>query len=386
MTASPTLRLRYLVAATAALTLAACGGGGSDSAAPAPAPAPTPAPTPAPAPTVAANCASLQNGTYRLIAPSTAQPVSTVTLTMDANGTPRLAFSDGTTDTLSAGSEKCAFTSASGTGSVVVGKGGLALASLSQASGGTRYPALLFPEQPTNASDLQGTWNMIAWERMGGGGSSQPFALNYGSVAFTTGLITQAQICPATSTGSCAPFTPPAGTGLTANPSGGFTGVGGLSGARGFVFRTDSDVLQVWLDGDGSLTLLAKQAALNLPTVGTVNTSWNLQADTAGALAVAGTDAVPGVSNSTNTITSVDAATGTFTRDASSAGAAPVSQTLHINTPLPGMRKRDSAANVSPVVMVRLTSDLTASSRLDAKAATTPGTGNGFLSLSLSKP
>lgn len=379
MTRSPTHRLVHLFAASAALTLAACGGGGNDSSSPGAAPAP------APAPTVAASCASLQNGTYRLIAPAAAKPADTVTIAMDAKGVPKLTYSDGSVDSLTAGSEACTFTSAGNATSVAVSQSGLMLAAMPQTASGPRYPALLFPEQAPNVADLAATWNRIEWIRAGDGGLKQPFKLEYGTLAIAAGALTGGQDCPAASTGSCTSATLPVG-GFATSASGGFAGTGELSGLRAFVFKAGNDVLLVGLDPDGSITLATRQAAQSLPAVGAVNKSWNTLADTAGALAVAGTDALPGLSNSTNTVTSVDAATGVFTRDSSNAGGAAVSQTLRNNAPLQGMRKRDGAAGVAPVVILRLTSDLAASARLDASAATTPGTGNGFFGLSLAKP
>ena len=104
-------------------------------------------------------------------------------------------------------------------------------------------------------------------------------------------------------------------------------------------------------------------------------------------LFAAATDTLPGVSTSTNTTTAVDTAAGTITRDSSNAGAAAVSQTLYNNAPLPGMRVRQGVSgSVSPAVMVPLTPGLTAVGRLNATAATTPGTGNGFFVLSVGKP
>lgn len=390
MNASHTLRLRYLAAATAALALAACGGGGSsDSAAPTPAPAPSPSPAPAPAPvpTVSATCDQLTSGTYRLISPADAE-ASTVSVTMDASGTPQLAYADGTADSLQAGAEACSFTSAKNADSLVVGKGGVVVVAAKDGDG-TRYPALLFPEQEANAADLTGTWNRIAWQRAGDGGIGQPFALEYGTISFAAGSITGAKFCETAATAGvpigCTDAAPQAG--FAASASGGFTGSGGLAGTRGFVFKNGSDTLQVWLDQDGSVSLLTKQAALGNPTVGATSSSWNVQATTSGAVFAAATDTLPGVSTSTNTTTTVDTAAGTITRDSSNAGAAAVSQTLYNNAPLPGMRVRQGVSgSVSPAVMVPLTPGLTAVGRLNATVATTPGTGNGFFVLSVGKP
>jgi len=391
MNASTSLRLRYLAAATAALALAACGGGGSDggeSPAPTPAPAPAPTPAPAPLPTVSATCDQLTSGTYRLISPVDTE-ASTVNVSMDESGTPQLAYADGTSDSLKASAEACSFTTAKNADSLVVGKGGVTVVAAND-GGSARYPALLFPEQAADVADLTGTWNRIAWQRAGNGGNSQPFGLEYGAISIAAGGITGAQFCETAATAgtpiACTAAAPQAS--FAANASGGgFTGAGDAAGVRAFVFKNGTDTLQVWMEEDGSLSLLSKQAALGYPAVGAASSSWNVQATTSGAVFTAATDTLPGISTTSNTTTAVDTAAGTITRDSSNAGAAAVSQTLYNNAPLPGMRVRQGVAgSVSAAVMLPLTSGLTAVARLNATEATTPGTGNGFLVLSVSKP
>lgn len=321
-------------------------------------------------------------GTYRLIDPANLETV-TVSVTMDGAGNPQVTTAEGT-ESLSAGTETCTFTAADGS-SVAVSKSGLAIVA-GPANSGIRFPALLFPDQSTTTiADLDGLWNRIEWTRDGTGA---PFVLNYGTVSFTAGTVTSALNCPVTSSISsgCTPLSPPAGTGFTADAAGGFSGTGGLSGARAFAFKNGNDRMVVSMDPDGSLMFLTPQTTWGLPTVGTSSASWGMRADTAGAVAVAPTNTLPGISSSNSVITSVDANTGTVTRNTSDDGAPAVSQTLHVNAPVNGFRKRDGDANSSNAIQLRVTSDLVVVSRLGATAATTPGTGNGFLNLSLTKP
>jgi hypothetical protein len=362
--------LYLAVAASAAL--AACGGGNSNA--------------PAPVPTAAASCAALKSGTYRIIDPAK-RNTSTVVITMDSAGTPSITYSDKTTETLVAGTEGCTFTS-SGGASAVVAQSSIIVAASAPTSG-TRYPVLLFPDQnTTTVADLNGVWNRIEWNR---GGSGMPFSLRYGSVAFKAGTITAAQDCPVASSvdAGCSAATLDANTGFTA-ATGGFSGTGGLNGARAFAYDTGRDLMVVSMDPDGSLMLLTKQTPWDLPTISTT-TSWNVWVDTAGA--------VPqymvwtGIFHNTSIIRSVDSSTGTFTRDSDDQHAimpqalsvnAPLTaavsprlaanmeffmpQTLHVNTPLAGFHKRDDANTVSPAVpaaiMLRITSDFAVASTL----------------------
>lgn len=396
-------QLQYLfAAAAAAATLTACGGGDSPAPAPSattpsppapspsPSPSPTPAPAPAPAPTSAASCPALTSGNYRVIQPAMGAQASATgigVVAMDSAGIPQFTAPDSSTHTLTAGTAPCSFTT-SGGGGVVVSPAGIVMVSDLE-SGNIRYPILLFPEQTIPLSDLTGTWSRIAWQRNDPGGLAQPYSLEYGIVTFSAGAITGGQTCSVAAdlSGGCTAMSVPAGTALTVDATGGYSGTSGLSGSRSFAYKNGSSILLVIMDPDGSINILTPQATSSFPTVGSNSASWNLRSDTAGVLAVAGTNAIPGISTTSITITSVDTVNNVVTRDSSDDGAAAVSQTLHYNLPLAGFRKRDGATGVSAAIMMSVPGmGLTAVARLGATAPTTPGTGNGFFNLSVTQP
>jgi hypothetical protein len=308
---------------------------------------------------------------------------------MDSAGTPQVTFPDTAAATLTAGASPCSF-SIAGSLDVVVSPAGVAVASALES--GSRYPVLLFPEQTVPLSELAGTWNRMSWARKAPGGFAQPYMVNYGTLAFNTaGVVTGAQECSVAAdlAGGCTTQSPAdlAGLAVVADPSGGFTGTGGLSGTRLFAYKNGGNIMAVAVDPDGSLTLFTPQSAQSLPTVGAAKSSWVLRSNSAGVLAVSGTTAMPGISTSVNTVTAVDTLTSIVTRDSSDEGAAAVSQMLRYNVPLAGFLKRDGATAVASSIFLQVRGmGLNAVSRLGGIAPTTPGTGNGFMVLSVDRP
>lgn len=313
--------------------------------------------------------------------------VNTSTVTMDSSGTPQLVDGSGATVTLTAGATPCSFTSSTGS-SMVVSPAGVVLVS-NLKSDTNYYPTIAFPEQPSALSDIpDGTWNRIAWQTTGSGTPPLPYALSYGSVTLTSGVVSnvlECSVAPNPTAGGCTAQSIAAGSGFVVNPSGGFTGTGDLSGSVAFAYTTGGKVFVVTVDPDGSINILTPQVAQSLPTVGATNASWNLQANPAGYLAVP-TNPLPGISVTDVTITSVSGTT--VTRDASQDGATAVSQTLHYDAPLTGFRTRDGVVgSVSPAVFLPIPGmGLTVVSRLGAATPVFSPPSNGFFNYSVTQP
>jgi len=415
------LRLHALYAALAATTLAltACGGGGGGGGAALPilpsgngnntntgntdtGNANTGGNTAPPAAEddsgVAATCASLTSGTYRYLTSSDASnPTGLLQIKAGLKGSDgkrsaQVTEPGGVIATLvPVDGQACEFTLGDSE-RVVIGSNGLGLAVEPD-----RAITLLFPEQTGDAgvtvADLNGPFNRLGWER---DGDSSPFTLTYGAINFSNGMATDGLDCPlASSSGStpCSPMVPgtdiPANTAFVADSAaGGFSGTGGLASDHAYGFKFGSTVTLVAFNAnDGSVQFFTTQRAANLPAQGQVSSYWQYQVDTAGASAA-------GLGAGTTTIDTVDAGTDTVTRH----GDDNVTQTLHYNAPLPGYRRRDGVAGVpasggnpaipgvSAAIQLPLGSGLTVVSRLGATTPTTPGTGNGFLNLSLNKP
>lgn len=311
---------------------------------------------------------------------------TTAVVSMDAAGAPRIV-KDGTTVTLAAGTTPCSFTGSDGA-SVVVSPANVVMMSSPQ-SDGKYYPVIAFPEQTVAVSELTGTWNLLGWERAGAGGLNQPYDLGYGSVVLSSGVASDVKLCSTAAdlSGGCTTQTLSPGSALVANPSGGFMGTGDLSGSLVFAYKSASNIFAVLVDPDGSLDILTPQVTESFPAVGAGNTSWNLQPDTSGALILSAGDPMPRISTIVVAITSVDSVNNIVTRNQSNNGGTAVAQTLHYNQPLAGFRKRDAASNVTPVIQLPLPGmGMSVSSRLGATTATTPGTGNGFLTFSIAQP
>jgi hypothetical protein len=344
---------------------------------------------PAPGPSAAASCPAFTSANYRAIKPAPAGQQTLITvaaITMDGAGTPRIAFPGGPARTLAPGVAPCSFNLPDGSG-VAVSPASVAL--MASVEGTDRYPALLFPDQTIALSDVSGVWNRLSWNRRDPGGFDQPYKLSYG--AFTliaSGAVTAGTECSVAVdlSGGCQ-----AGTlngGLAANSSGGFSGTGELSGGRIFAYKKGTDTMMVAIDPDGSLTILTPQAISSLPAAGSSTTVWNTNANTAGVLAVGGTNAIAGFATNINIVTSVDIVNSVVIRSSTQDGSTPVTQTLRYNVPLAGFRKRDGVPNLvaASILLPVRGMGLTATSRLGAIDATIPGTGNGFLGLTIDQP
>lgn len=328
----------------------------------------------------------MAGGTYRYIEPAAGGKISSMGLievALSAAGVPTLIFPDRSATLLSPGPAPCSFTLPDGSG-LVVSPAGVGL--VSRAQSGSRFPSILFPEQAIPLSMLAGTWNSLSWSRKSPSSLGQPYMLSYGSLSFSAvGGVSGRVDCPvAIDPAACTNAAGGFGR-LVAVDAGGFAGAGTLNGMQAFAYKSGIDTLVVLVDPDGSLTLLTPQAASALPKAGSITSSWGFRSNTAGVLEISATDFLQGITATRTTIVSVDEARGLDIRNSSESGGAAVSHTVRHNTPLPGFLIRDAGPGVTPAILMPLRGmGLTAVSRLGATNPTAPGTGDGFLGLSVS--
>jgi hypothetical protein len=123
---------------------------------------------------------------------------------------------------------------------------------------------------------------------------------------------------------------------LAPNPNGGFdrTSSDGWTD-RVFAFQAGSgDLMRVNVGSDGSVGFWTQQRSNALPTVGTRNRNWDLRIDASLAAVL---------SDSSNSIASVDSRTGSAVRTPKTASGATYSETLQLDTPRDGYNVRPAA-------------------------------------------
>ena len=343
-----------LSALCAGVLLSACGGGGGDTgeiaAAPTPPTAPNPPPPPPPPPPgggsaaglppelqalpAAANCQALRSTSYRVIAPrfsSLAQ--ETDIMAFDA-GTLTARFSDGPDTWVPNGD--CRFTifsSQAHPGDAVVAPSGVIVARYYAGDDGAYRIALLFPEQSHTLADWQGDWRFIGVEQStpATSAANAKYTSLAGSASIDgAGHVGNLSVCP--SLADCQAvaqtFT------LSADAAGGFHDDDPSGSARWFLYRAASGTIAVVLDGDSSFDIVTPATARSLPAVGDENHNWNLFANTSLLSSNA-------TSLSDFTVVSVDAAAGSWSRQASGDGHV---ETLLLNQPTTGYTQRPAAS------------------------------------------
>ena len=287
----------------------------------------------------AANCASLRSGRYRVLVniDGGTSPAATV-LTLDAT-TLTLVDDAGGTEMLTANGT-CDFLNASG-GDIFVNKAGIGMGRVRD-TGGTFHALVFFPEQAHAVAELAGEHNTMAFEPSSTGGgnrlTSSTFSLD------TSGKLTALLSCPDLVT--CVASTPATLPGVTysADSEGGFdvanTGAG--DSERAFAYRSGSgELMLVKLASAGDISFATRNAAQTLPPVGRTQQLRNLFVDSIY------TASAP-ISISRNTIVSVDAASGTYARNAvqNLATGATRPETLGINSLRNGYVRRSPATGV----------------------------------------
>jgi len=240
-----------------------------------------------------------------------------------------------------------------GTETALVSPGGVIVVRSPSSTGPIRT-SLLVPEQVIPLAQLAGTWNYVAYVDGENHGVLQPS--NGVRVIDAAGKVVSGTECtglvcnPAEA--GVQPIT------LTVDAAGGFdiAGEGGAV-ARVFAFRTGEGAMSLYVldPNEGGLTVLTKQAALVLPSVGKTNQSWDFTVGS-GSFRWAPANNLQGgassLSDASMTVTEVDAVAQSFTR------VRDVDQrvdTITINSPRDGMRSRLAGTNVSATIMMPVT-------------------------------
>lgn len=290
----------------------------------------------------AANCSALRSGRYRLVY-NRDHPASeghdTEVLTIDATAL-TVVNAAGETNTLTPNGN-CRYKTPAH-GDMVVSQAGIAV--LQVQDGGTFHLGLAFPVQTHPVSALAGDWNSLQLERTEDGG---PIVLTNGTWTFdATGRLTAATFCEPGA--GCVSGTLAATADFpvvthAVNADGGFNsgnaGATAVYSDRVFLYRSGGgELLRISLtDAGGHLSLGTRKVAGVLPDVGRVSESWNITQNnnyTASA-----------VSESRNTIRSVDATANSFVRDAVTNLATGTTrpETFRLGTPRDGFSTRVAA-------------------------------------------
>lgn len=281
----------------------------------------------------ASNCSALRSGRYRIVIPQTAPAGSFSTGYFDLNAaTLGYVADDGNTGSLvPAGT--CQYTFDGGASQLVVSQAGVVVLR-SQESGVMRI-GIGFPEQTHTVAALEGTWNSLGMEGNGTAYLAQAATVTFNS----SGVSTTISYCADVK--NCVPVTTTTLT-RSVNSSGGFTNTysDGNSADRTFVYRAGGgELMAVSIAGGGHFDLATRKRINDLPAVGTVASFWNFdvnnQLQVPSALTVG-----------RNTITSVNAATGAFTRDNFNAADVSRPESLMANTPRPGYTLRNAQTGV----------------------------------------
>jgi hypothetical protein len=287
-------------------------------------------------------CAAMRSGTYRIVTPTSGTTIDAQhgLATFDAS-TLRITRSDGSISTWTPNGA-CRFSDqgAGYSADVVVSQAGVLVGRYTRDNGVTFRNFVGFPEQTHNLAELAGDWNTLGMSRVATGyvGSAGSATLN------TAGVLTAGASCQNNSTWAidvCVPLGSvilnlvPA---LTVNGAGGFDSIDPTTQAilgRSFAYRAGSGALMLLAVGrDGGFSFWTPQRSLALPTVGTVTTSWNF--DMLASLASASS-----TYERSNTINSVDAATGSYVRTQKTPGTNNDHlETLFVNNPRAGFLYR----------------------------------------------
>lgn len=213
---------------------------------------------------------------------------------------------------------------------------------------------MLFPEQTLPLASLAGEWNLISLERTEDNG---PIHLTATTASLNaSGQITALTQCDNVVDCESVPPTSVAGVVLTANAAGGFdftdSGNTPVEVDRLFAYRSGGgELIWVLLSKNGHISFATRKVALTLPAVGRVSETFNLTLTPQYTAPLA-------ISDSKNTIVSVETTANTFLRDGVINLTTGVTrpERLAINQPREGYSRRtgevvvDSAGQPSTVL------------------------------------
>ncbi len=246
----------------------------------------------------AASCAWLRSGTYRVLVAETGTNPSAPKITVDVVAN-TIVSPSGSVSLQPAAGEPCRFAT-SGGADLTVSAAGV----MTGRTGDNRL-LIAFPEQSMATADLAGDWNMIGLDRENGVYSTNSGSYTIDAAGKFTAITHCADIV------NCTTLPPPLpNITLSAHSDGGWTRANTSDGwsDRCFAYRAGGgEMIGACIDEGGTLGVTTRQRTLALPTVGTASSNWNVFTNMS---LVAGN-----VSHAASTITSVDAATSSYTRD-----------------------------------------------------------------------
>ncbi len=276
----------------------------------------------------AAHCAALRSGSYRSVtaSPSADGQFLTGVSTFNAS-TQTFSNSNGTYPLTPVAGVPCRFIQADGT-SVVVSQAGVVV--FSPLENRVSRIGVAFPEQTIPLAELAGEWNNL--------GSNSNAGLNTLTSATvtvnTSGAITSGQFCDGLRT--CVPIT--GGNAIRVNSTGGFERFSTSDSFidRFFAYRTGGgELMAVSVSLDGTLRFFTRKRVNTLPVLpAAANNTWGLTANNLGVAAA--------ITDSSNTVISVNAASNSFVRsNIINFGTGVTRQeTLAINSPRDGYSTR----------------------------------------------
>ncbi|MDY0743779.1 hypothetical protein SNE35_04650 [Paucibacter sp. R3-3] len=287
----------------------------------------------------APNCPALRSGKYRLIVNDSESP-QTALLTLDAAA---LKLTDDTQQvyTLTATGD-CSYTLDNAGGSeLVVTAAGVIVARVAHRDAPPLQAAVLFPEQTHTVAELAGEWNTMAFDRTEDNG---PIHLTSATVTIdAAGKVTALNFCDDLRNCSV-PATLPDIV-ATPNAEGGFDWTSKTEGwtDRLFAYRAGGgELMVVTISPNGHISFVTRKAAVAMPPVGGVQQNWNVSI-------TAQYTAPSAISNSKNTVESVDTAAGSYLRQnvINQTTGATRPETLVINSLRDGYVRRLPATGVT---------------------------------------
>ena len=290
----------------------------------------------------ASTCAALRSATYRVVlpAPGAALADMTGTIAIDA-ATLAVVYTDGSAGTFTPHpTEACRFTDETGKSDIVVSPAGvMALRSYDTVSG--KYSAgIAFPEQTHALAELAGSWNTLGLQY---DGTSAYVGATANATFSSTGILSNASSCGDAgdwNVATCNAVTTALPT-FQVDTAGGFDAFppgSSTAGSRTFAYKSGSgDLMMVNVDNDGSFEIRSPAKAVDAPAVGRVSTTWDLRYTNLWL-------ATPAVSESTNTIQSVDTTADSVVRLAKTVGGTDEHlETVLLNSPRSGYNYRAAA-------------------------------------------
>lgn len=284
----------------------------------------------------ASNCNSLRSGRYRLMLALPTGTLAEHPVVKGSFNAGTLTFTDDSGEAaVFVPNGNCRYTTPNG--ELVVSGAGVWMFVTTEA--GTRRMGLGIPEQNHALADLAGEWNMVFAQSDSLTPNNNPLQIDRGRYTLDgQGKFTAGKWCD--NFVSCTVDTGATLSAITfsAHADGGFTLKDQLESGSGrfYAFRAGGgELMLAGVDQNGTIGLLTRARTLSLPTVGTVTDNWTL---TLGNGQLAGAT----ITNSRNTIRSVDVAAGSYVRDSvfDFTTGATLPETLAINVPDGGFTRR----------------------------------------------